>query len=161
MLEVYTLRKRGSAPLAPARLARRALSHPPHHALLPGPRSRLLHALRLSLDASPRSLAVSATLTLLGFPALPTVQPTLRVSFQAGSPSDFAQIPLVFPSVLSLISPLSPPRDEHQQGINCLFWTSSLTNLLLRASVIVRNPSPGISCSSRPYFEPCKTAMLD
>ena len=52
--------------------------HPPHCALLPGPRPRLLHALCLSLDASPRSLAVSATLTCSAS------QPSLQLSRPRG-----------------------------------------------------------------------------
>ena len=57
------------------------LSHPPHHAFLPGPRSRLLDALRLSLYASPHSLAVSATLISASQPSL---QPSRPAGFVSG-----------------------------------------------------------------------------
>ena len=86
---------------------------------------------RPSLKTPPRPLSLARCVSplsggfghadLLGFPALPTAQPTPRVSFRAGSPSGFAQTPLAFPAVLSLTSPHSPLQVERQQGIEAVF----------------------------------------
>ena len=124
------------------------LSHPPHHALLPGPRSRLLHALCLSLDASPRSLVVSATLTRSASqPSLQLSRPRrfrfgpeapLQVERQKGIEAGFiALFNSKFPATMS-------PRDRPL----ILFLVSDLLSKRCQAHASTSSPQPSAQRSS-------------